>query len=459
MTSLTRRNFLFGASFLSLSWASGATRLAAQARKPNLVLGVLSDLHITDFDSCEVLRRTLAFFRDRDVDAVVIAGDLTDHGLLCQLENVARSWYEVFPDDCGRGGRRIEKFFVYGNHDCEGLEYRDSDMDRNFAVHGLTREEAARQELRSLGLGKCWEMCFHEPYAPICHKRIKGYDFIGAHWQDWCGQDGVEPWFAGHAGEIDASRPFFFVQHQHPFGTVFAQDIWCPDEGQSVRALAKFPNAVAFTGHSHYPLTDGRCYWQGEFTSIGTSTLSYVCLPDGRTNKPDYRKNLDARQGQVVSVFHDRLEIDRFDFVAMERLDESVVLPLPAHTDSFGVRAVSNRNKPFFPQGAKAEVNQRGEAFEVRFPAAVANREARPFDYKVVLEGVMPDGVKVRRSFLFFHPDVAFSKSRCMAPRDLSFSMPARELNGFPSSFSVKAIARNCYGGVGGNVAEGEYSR
>lgn len=450
-TGIDRRAFLLGASSLAFADAVGASALG---ESPRLVFGVLSDLHVTDLASCEVLRKVLEFFRERDVDAVMVAGDMTDHGILCQLENVAQTWYSVFPGDCGKNGKKVEKLFICGNHDSDSLAYRDSVMTANLAVHGLTFESAAGQSLRKLGLGKCWEKCFNEPYEPIYRKRVRGYDFIGVHWQGWSGQDCIEPWFAAHEGDIDASKPFFFFQHQHPYGTVFAQDIWCPDRGQSVRALSKHPNAVAFSGHSHYSLTDGRCYWQGEFTSIGTSTLSYVCLPGGRRNKPDYRKNLDARQGQVVSVYLDRLEIDRFDFLAMERLDEPVVLMLPARADSFGVRAVQVRNRPLFPKGAKVVVDASGGAIDIRFPAAVANADARPYDYKVVFEGKTGGGKGVRKEFLWFHPGFVFSKARCMADRTLSFRLPLNELGSNFAELRASVIARNCYGGVGNMISD-----
>ena len=80
--------------------------------KPNLKFGVLSDIHITDWASTDVFRKTLGYFRSQDVDAVMIAGDLADHGILPQLECVAKAWYEVFPDDRGLDGRHVEKLFV-----------------------------------------------------------------------------------------------------------------------------------------------------------------------------------------------------------------------------------------------------------------------------------------------------------------------------------------------------------
>ena len=55
--------------------------------QPTLRFGVVSDLHATDRTSNSVSRKSLRWFRDCGADAVVVAGDLTDHGLLPQFGN------------------------------------------------------------------------------------------------------------------------------------------------------------------------------------------------------------------------------------------------------------------------------------------------------------------------------------------------------------------------------------
>ena len=53
------------------------------------------------------LERTLSFFRDRKVDAVMICGDLADWGLLSGLKYIAETWEKVFPRGKGAGGYTI----------------------------------------------------------------------------------------------------------------------------------------------------------------------------------------------------------------------------------------------------------------------------------------------------------------------------------------------------------------
>ena len=287
---------------------------------PFLRFGVASDLHVTDWASAESFRKALRWFRDQDVDAVVIPGDLTDHGLLPQLENVVRSWQEVFPGDRAPDGHHVERLFIYGNHDFEGLAYRDKWMDANFAVHGLSYEEADGLQLRKIGLDKVWERFFGEPYAPIWRKRVKGFDFIGGH-SAWNAPEGLTEWFAANGASLNPDRPFFYIQHPHPKGTVFGDAVTngC-DDGTSTRVLSAYPNAVAITGHSHVPLELEGAVWRGAFTSIAASSMSYGFWPGAPEKTERSRAGVLGMKGgapfaqaMLVEVNGDRLCISGFD--------------------------------------------------------------------------------------------------------------------------------------------------
>ena len=103
MIQLSRRDFLGGAA--ALMGMGGCRSLGIGGPKPNLSFGVISDIHITTPESTEAFRRVLEYFRDRKVDAVVVAGDLSDWGLKSGLKYVADTWYSVFPNDRAPDGR------------------------------------------------------------------------------------------------------------------------------------------------------------------------------------------------------------------------------------------------------------------------------------------------------------------------------------------------------------------
>lgn len=418
--------------------------------KSGVRFGVLSDLHVTDWASAEVFRKALAYFRGRDVDAVMITGDLTDHGLLPQLENVAKSWYEVFPYDRGPGGKTVEKLFVTGNHDICGLGYRDATMDASFKAMNLTYEQAGRLTLARQGVAKCWEQCFYEPYLPIYSKRVKGFDFIGGHWDQSDGIRGLEAAWEANVAKVDTGRPFFYFQHGAPRATVFGDDSWGHDLGQSTLCLRDFPNAVAFSGHSHLPLTDGRCVWRGGFTSISASSLSYVCMPDGekRRNAPDYRTNLDCRHGMVVDAYDDRLVIERRDFVHDEPLGDDLVFAMPTRGSTFEVRAFSREELPAFPRKAGVSAAVEGDALVVRFLGAFENPTARPYEYRVSVEYVLADGGKGRLESRWFQADACFSRTRAAKAENV-VTVPLAELPEGAVQARVRLTPMNCYGGAG----------
>ena len=176
MIQLSRRNFLGGAA--ALFGASGCRSLGLGGAQPNISFGVISDIHVTTPESTAVFRRALEYFRDRKVDAVIVAGDLSDWGLMSGFKYVADAWYSVFPNDLAPDGRKVEKLFCTGNHDYEGYWYGDMTLDMH--VQGYSEEEA----LVKLGMKKCWEEAFHEPFEQVRRRTVKGYDFISSEWKD-----------------------------------------------------------------------------------------------------------------------------------------------------------------------------------------------------------------------------------------------------------------------------------
>lgn len=72
-------------------------------------------------------------------------------------------------------------------------------------------------------------------------------------------------------------QPVFVFQHEHISNTVFGsypQDDWGMDTFSAV--LEKYPQAIDFSGHSHYPANDPRSIWQGTYTAVGTGGLYYA---------------------------------------------------------------------------------------------------------------------------------------------------------------------------------------
>ena len=442
--------------------------------------------------------RTLEWFRDQGVDGVVVAGDMADQGVVDQLHVVAEAWNRVFPGDRAPDGRRVERLFVYGNHDMGGVPY----------ARGLFKGQGDAEIAKKIiytDPKAAWEGAFHEPLEPIWTKVINGYRFVGAHW--WSSQgcrgrderfnDGVAGWYAAHAKDIDPSLPFFHIQHPHPVNTCYGPWAWGRDNGVSTRALSAFPNAVAFSGHSHYPLTDERSVWQGEFTSVGTSSLRYMAaafdefpgtgFENSRTIGPGSREadaakllprmpNVnDCREGMLWSVYDDRIAVRRREFASGLDVGEDWVLPLPAAESkpfAFAERA-KKIGAPAFPAGAslrvgRAKAKTRGAAakkahkaiasveracMNVVVPAAVAKDGARAYYFEV--RAVPQDGgVGALKRVLAEGFNHGVRHARAAGETVCPFALD--ELPKGRLRFSATPV--NCFGRRGRPIASGDFT-
>ena len=384
---------------------------------PLLRAGIVSDIHVKGDKNRDLqfFRKALETFRDERVDAVVIPGDLSDDGQDVQLEMVAAAWRDVFPGDALPDGSHVEPIFIYGNHDSSSLSSGVALRNIKTAAARWGGEEEGRRHLAAYDEAGTWRRVFGEDWAPVFAKSVKGYVFVGCHWGH---EEEAGPWIEAHAealGLRDASRkPFFYVQHPHPGGTVqtaHGEFAWGNDGGVATRALAVYPTAIALSGHSHYPLTDAQSIWQGEFTSVNCSSSAYLGLRRGRDNGawesgaggpvPVTPRFWYGRHCMVMDVFADRIAFRRLDLVKGEPLGPDWVCPLPACVDAasrpYAFDASEARSAaPQFPEGAATSVSMRRgkdrsgaecDIVAVSFAAARSSGpDGRLFEYEVTAE-------------------------------------------------------------------------
>lgn len=411
---MTRRGF-FGTLMAGAAagTAAGAPRPAGE---PKLKMGVISDIHVsvpknggapTDGDFIGALE----FFRARGVDAVIVAGDLTNYGLMKELRPVAEAWNRVFPDGRGADGRKVERLFVTGNHDAFFYRWQK----------GTKRARAAEAAADGLyrDVERNWRELFGEPFEPLSLRTVNGYAIVCAHWT--APFDGrLERFLEKNKAALSAGKPFFYVQHAHPENTIFGSWAWgaWDDHGAARKALERYPNAIAFSGHSHWSLTDERNVWQGAFTSVGTASMRYCALPHGRENggteANGYFRRMPAvpggrtQQGLLVSVWDETVVLERYDMTRREKLDDDWVLPvLRGATDErpFAPEARAAQTvAPQFPAGAELTLtwgkgkDAKGieeDRLIVSFPAPPSTGwRDRLFDYEVRIQIEEDDTVR-----------------------------------------------------------------
>lgn len=398
--------------------------------EPSLRFGVVSDPHVGGprKQVPDLLEKSLRWLKARRVDAVVFPGDITDNSKIPQLEAFSATWEKVFPGGMDDDGREIVLLPVTGNHDARPPKRLEQYSEDERLALFLNYRDNLRTHWRRL-LGREWE--------PVWLQRIKGFAFVGAQWKVPGGQ--IAAFLEAHAGELEGERPFFFFQHEVPrgtcsgnFGTHNPKGCGCTDDGTSTRALSSFPNAVAFSGHSHNTLADESSVWQGAFTAVNAGCLhegggkfcydnmSAKWVPDDLKRKPMAPLNDPVCWGGdpdggcflLVEVFDDHLRIQRRSSVADLPIGDSWTVPLPARAGGpFDfARLASESVPPEFPADATVEIEAlpggsplAGVSFKgrpcvsVRFPAARRVPGGnRVFDYVVTAEGV--PGKDVRRT-------------------------------------------------------------
>ncbi len=322
------------------------------------------------------------------------------------------------------------------------------------SAHALVYSESFATNLPSI-----WPRLFGEEYSSFFHKRVKGYDFIGANWDfiGWKGEvQGISDYLASQ--NLPTNRPFFYIQHPHPKGTCHGDRVWGQDNGSSTNALSNYPNAIAFSGHSHTTITDERTIWQGAFTSIGCGSLYYLGMVPGGEIKPPPKGQ--GRQGMLMDVYDDRVIIERRDFYHDEELGPKWVFPATyapgaerpcslewraAHCGApeFGKDAfvsVSITNPKAFAAGRRCPI-------DVSFPLARdGDRGGRLAGFEVRVEYEGTNGIAVSKAKHVLPPNSFWARKRwgtTVSTRFRQGDLP----DGHP--FRIAVTPANAFGGKG----------
>ena len=436
----------------------GADAISGVCVHPNLRFGVMSDVHIGGKPDAEAtLERTLRWFAKENVDAVLCPGDVAHSGHIGELERFAAVWYRVFPQGRAADGHKVELMIATGNHDVDAWGGRW----KNFTDEQMLAQRFNYRDNPE----KVWQRLFGQKWEVIWRREVKGYTFIGSQWSSL--RPPIEEYMRSNAASFDKTKPFFFCQHAHPKDTCHSNIGVSCDHGESVRALSPFPNAVAFTGHSHYAISDEGSVWQGAFTSIGAG-----CIHEGGCSfkydnvaafwHAQSRGRLmasmadpkqwggDAKGGgcELVEVFDDHLVVHRHSVVFGRPIGPAWVVPIPARKGGsldFEKRAARSKAKGAIPQFAPdakitAKFCPNGHALEsaahsgepcvyVTFPRAKTTAGGRVFDY--VVEACAEGGKPVARSIVaagFAYPEeFADIPGECLfSAKELPYGKPIR---------------------------------
>ena len=244
---------LCAAVFFAVPVTAGA---AEEAFVPVLRFVASSDTHVTGAGDVrtqrieKMLGKAYAVAADdpdyQALDAVLVAGDLTEDGTPEQFE----AFQNVFASGLHDGTKLLA--VVAKNHD------------------GYTQ---SRGEIRAV----CEALTGN---AADFHVVLNGFHFIGLsasankalHYDagqlNWLNRQ------LAAAVKEDPNKPVFVMHHEPTVETVYGSFLF---DGWGVpyfgAILMQYPQAVEICGHSHYPASDPRSVWQGAYTAINTGGL------------------------------------------------------------------------------------------------------------------------------------------------------------------------------------------
>ena len=394
---MKRREFVkCGLASLGFLALDGLPVFAAPAgftpkKKPNLVLGVMSDSHLrVGYDAVthgrafplKYVHNAFKLFKERGIDACVHCGDAAHRGCV-------REWEfhkELLDDVFGRSGGPA-RIVVVGNH--ELFEYAK-----------VWRPNNGQDRQINFNLAKNYERVWGMPYEDVQHWEVKGYHFFGRHWET--DEMKLPEYIHERAAALSlaGTKPFFILSHARNHFACNAR-------------LKAFPNAIAFFGHWHQSNADWKSIYYDSFGSFFPNIEIGACRAEDGGNDLDHdeeaSKGLRAkadtgeekihkaafpsRQAMIVNVYDDMVVFERHEVGEGGKLGPDWVLPLWQYKPHPFTRGELKKaiGSPEFPPKAKlvAEKATKG-AIKIKIPPADGNPDSRVFAYDVVVVGDDP---------------------------------------------------------------------
>ena len=386
-------------------------------QEARLVFAVISDTHlgnsVGEGPMKKVPQALQNLTRYGKLDAIAVVGDLTDHGDTNQYQD----FVSVFSSEQNILNPIDNYLFMMGNHD----NYNSSGQ-ANYK-NGLKKFNNNRSY----------------PLHQLVY--IKGYPFItisvlgGANNDD--NNDGSASYpdetistlnsYLAAAARKAPGKPIFVFAHVAPRNTCYST--WGDLEGAAWAMwklnnsnLKRYPQAVVFCGHSHYPIGDPRSIHQGAnpnstnknyYTVINTASTTYSEINPGAVDAGIHPEGYAyVTEGMILAEqSNGDIEIRRYDTYRDVEIDSlhRWVLKAPFDGSMFEYADIRDANDnpnnvplrdglpaPAFTKSAQLKLDVYSNDVKITFPQATDNECV--FRYQV---RVLKDGTEVKSSFIF----------------------------------------------------------
>jgi Icc-related predicted phosphoesterase len=244
------------------------------------------------------------------VDAIFVVGDLTDRGRLEEYDQLISTFNnkELIPDG-------VAVYFMMGfNHD------KSPSSNAKEPVKDILGQTATNAQKNFLEKVK-------KPLQQYIE--IKNYPFIllsegGSNPSPYNNE--VKKFLEQHlvaAAKKYPNKPVFVFTHVPPLNTCYGSwkhEGWGTDIFTPV--LSRYPQAVVFSGHSHFPIGDPRSIYQEKFTTINDGSTTYGEVERGILNIGIHPENCNkVTEGLIVNMLKNGdVEIERWDTYRNEEI-------------------------------------------------------------------------------------------------------------------------------------------
>ena len=429
----------------------------AQDNEP-LTFGVISDIHFGNGmgvgPMVKVPQALKNLTSQGKLDVLAVVGDLANSGSASEYEQLVG----VFQDEANFTTPVGSFLFMMGNHD-------------NFNSNGKANYQ---EGLKAFNGG--------EPYPFHIYKVVKGYPFITI--SEFSGDSndtgsaaaGNNAYPAESIAFLEQSlerasqecpgKPIFVFTHVPPRWTVYGAwpefengSAWCMKVLNPV--LNRYPQAVVFAGHSHYPLGDPRSIHQGVnpqssrqnyYTVINTASTTYSEVAPGEVTAGIHPENYaDITEGLILTELpNGDIEVRRYDTFRNTEIgaDARWVLKAPFDGSMFqygDLRDADDNpdNRPL-RDGGTAPVFADGAALSVKTSAfrAVLSIPQATDD-----ECVFRYRIRVSKGGLVIAEKYVFSQHYLNGdmPQTLHYSINALEAS---ADYAVEVVAMDSYGNM-----------
>ena len=332
---MLRKLILSSVSVLAL--CTGVSSKDFNEKKIVLSLAAISDTHVNGVWTIPGYKFRSALIQERDMagksgvlDGVLVVGDLVDSPAWNRKKytevNDWKTLYERVFDPT-----EVPMVYTVGNHDV-WREWTDSTYVEAKNISGRLGGDYFLTDVGDPQMREKYECrhCVIGGYHILCltpnHRGPVDYP-----------KESIE-WLDAQLSEITAAEPGKYVivlTHAMIYNTIYGSllddtddkhpDYWSTKVLTDV--LRKYPQAMVFGGHLHFPLNDPRSIWQGDFTVMGTASTRYMAIDNGNYENMAGRtvmKDKDEFSQGLLLQFDDKgnMRAVRMDFYNQTTIGE-----------------------------------------------------------------------------------------------------------------------------------------